>query len=367
MDAKTDGLVKHDEEKAYKGYTLFSTMYGNTAYLIDMKGKLVHKWNMKNRVGPYGRLLPNGNLLWLGRGEEAIKEFLGCATELVEVDWDGNEVWRYDDKLLNHDFSRLPNGNTIINRYVEIPEKIAKKIKGGIKGTEQFGKIYSCCFQEITYEGEIIWEWKHYEHLDTDTDILCPLCTRSIWGHSNALDVLPNGNILFTLRHLNTIGILDKKSGDIIWRWGPENYLGHMHNPTVLDNGNILLFDNGWHRLVREGDTEEIAEEEYSRVIEVDPNTNKVVWDYHDRPGYFYSTCCGGAQRLPNGNTLITESIKGRFFEVTPDKEIVWEYINEYPRKLEPYWIYDEQMTLETFRAYRYGINSEEIKKYLKK
>jgi hypothetical protein len=78
-----------------------------------------------------------------------------------------------------------------------------------------------------------------------------------------------------------------------------------------------LIYDNGWNK------------RNYTRVIELDPVKKEIVWEYKaDPPESFYSRTEGYAQRLPNGNTLITESRKGRVFEVTKDKEIVWEWFN---------------------------------------
>src|SRR5262245_35868658 len=65
--------------------------------------------------------------------------------------------------------------------------------------------------------------------------------------------------------------------------------------------------------------------------MEVNPATNEIVWKYQDQPAWnFFSPRMGYAQRLPNGNTLITESSFGRFFEVTKEGEIVWEYVNPF-------------------------------------
>jgi hypothetical protein len=64
----------------------------------------------------------------------------------------------------------------------------------------------------------------------------------------------------------------------------------------------------------------------YSRAIEVNPATNEIVWKYQDKPTWSFFN----AQRLPNGNTLITESSFGRMFEVTKEGEIVWEYVNPF-------------------------------------
>ena len=143
-------ITIYDSKKAYDGYTLIAPMWERNAWLINMKGQVVKKWSFDTMPGNHCVLLSNGNILWIGRGESKIKGFDGMATELVEKDWDGNEVWRYDDPYLNHDFARLKNGNTIINRYVKVPEKIANNIKGGLAKSEVDGSIWSCSFQEIT-------------------------------------------------------------------------------------------------------------------------------------------------------------------------------------------------------------------------
>jgi len=63
-------------------------------------------------------------------------------------------------------------------------------------------------------------EWLSYEHLDTEIDIMCPFCPRAEWTWTNSCFVLPNGDVLTTMRHIDTLGIIDKKTGDIKWRWG---------------------------------------------------------------------------------------------------------------------------------------------------
>ena len=87
----------------------------------------------------------------------------------------------------------------------------------------------------------------------------------------------------------------------------------------MLDNGNILLFDNGLHGAG--------AYAGVSRVLEIDPSNEKIVWEYMQGSS-FYSATRSGAQRLSNGNTLVCSSTTGRLFEVTPEKEIVWEFID---------------------------------------
>jgi hypothetical protein len=149
--------------------------------------------------------------------------------------------------------------------------------------------------------------------------------------------------------------IIDKASGAIKWRWGAPLEWGHQHNPTILANGNILVFDNGLHRMTAD---ELPAPEGYSRVVEVNPKTNEIEWEYADEDRCnFFSAVCSSAQRLPNGNTLICESSKGRIFEVTSNKEIVWEFISPFyhpwPRR---------GMANQIFKAHRYGTEYEGLK-----
>jgi len=148
--------------------------------------------------------------------------------------------------------------------------------------------------------------------------VICPLEGRHQWTHQNALNLTASGDLLVSFRQIDTVGIVDRASGAFTWKWGP-GVISHQHHPTFQDNGNVLLFDNGPHR---GGAT-------YSRVLEIDPATNQIAWEYTGSPPIsFYSYHISGAERQPNGNTLICEGAPGRIFEVTSDGQIVWEYIN---------------------------------------
>lgn len=347
----TQDVTRYNPEKAFNGYTLFAPMSTPDAFLIDMEGRICHHWRTPFPPAQHGRLLPNGNLMWPQKAKQPVIPVGGTGSEIVELDWYGNVVWKHEDPVINHDYKRLENGNTIYNAYVEVPEEIASKLVGGVPNSEAEGKIFSSCLREVNPKGETVWEWRHYEHLDPTKGDHCPLCPRSIWGYTNGLDVLPDGNILITLRFENDVAIVDKKSGDIIWRWGQEYELGHPHCPSYLANGNVLVFDNGTHRRSVNRGAHELA---HSRVIEVNPKTNEVVWEFREPNGFkFYSSICGGAQRLPNGNTLVCESTHGRFFEVTPEKEIVWEYTIPFEVPRGDYWGW----TLSTcvFQCHRYA------------
>lgn len=338
--------------KAYNGYTLFAPMGGSGVWLIDMKGQFVHHWEMDLEPACHGILLPNGNLLCAIKLPDApFPEFGGMGGKLVEMDWQGKVVWEHEDRFMHHDFFRLPNGNTMVLRWVETAAEIASKVKGGVPGTERGGIIWADSFREVTPEGEIVWEWLGYEHLDPETDVVCPLCSRAEWTHANTCFVLSDGNVLTSLLTLNEIAIIDKSTGKFKWRWGREE-LAHPHDPRMLENGHILVFDNGSHRPSSTAIPYGMIG--FSRVLEVDPESGKIVWEFKDQfPLHFNASFVSGAERLPNGNTLICDGAMGRFFEVTPEKEIVWEYVSSFYFESKPPSVLGWNNTV--FRAHRYG------------
>lgn len=354
-------VTKYNPDKSYGGYTMFAPHATKDVWLIDMEGRIVQHWKLPELLGSDVRLLPNGNQMRVIKSWNEPSGYMGTVgTYLQEVDWEGNVVWEHEDPYQHHDFCRLENGNTILNRHVVVPAEIARTAKGGIPGTEPEeldGAIWGQAFREITPDGETVWEWIGYEHMDPEIDVMCGICPRSIWGYVNGFDVFPNGDIVGSFRCLNAMIIIDRKTGDIKWRWGKWE-LGHQHNTSVLENGNVLVFDNGYHRLPPYEFKFTASMEIGSRVLEVNPKTNEIEWEYkHENPSAFWSPICSSAERLPNGNTLICESTSGRIFEVTPDREIVWEFYN-------PFYEHKERLGLTNFvfKAHRYGSEFEGFK-----
>jgi len=168
---------------------------------------------------------------------------------------------------------------------------------------------------------EIVWKWLPAEHLNPEIDGICPLCPRNHF-HANAVWKCKDGNILLSCRSLDQVLKIEYPSGKVLGRYG-RGEIAHQHDSRELDNGNILVFDNGLHR--------HVSEPNYSRSVEIDPKTDKVVWQYKADPPYsFYSSVASGNERLPNGNTLICEALSGRLIEVTVDGELVWEYVSPF-------------------------------------
>jgi len=348
---KLQSVTYYDHEKAFNGYTFFAPFWEQTrAYLIDMKGRIVNYWQLPGRVGEITLILPNGNILYPLRLEiEGSPIFTGfCGCKLLEVDWDGNVVWEYVDNFQHHAIQQLENGNRMLMRIVATPFEIARTVKGGQHLTEDNGNMWSCALKEVNPKGAVIWEWFAYKHLDPEVDTICPLEYRSEWTHGNSIEELKNGDILTCFRYPSQVIIIDKITGEIKWKWG-KGEVFHPHNPTMLKNGNILLFDNGVHR--------HDSYLDYSRCIEVNPKTNKIEWEYKGTPPTeFYSSVAGSCQRLQNGNTLVCETTKGRIFEVTQEKEIVWEYIIPfYAPGISGWGDFNLGHNNYAHRAYRYG------------
>jgi len=159
------------------------------------------------------------------------------------------------------------------------------------------------------------------------------------------------------------------REGRIVWRMGPDyrdsaetkaigQIIGQHHAHIIPKGlpgaGNLLVFDNGGASGYGEGtpaapDGVGVVSRGSSRVLEIDPVTLKKVWEYSIRGAEsyrFFSHYVSSAQRLVNGNTLITEGADGRVFEVTTAGEIVWEYVS-------PYFTEGPNATNRVYRAYR--------------
>lgn len=344
------GLIYNAPHSCYQGYTLITTTRGNFySNLIDMEGRVCHRWHTAEGIN-YSYMLPNGNLLLrTSPPESGPSAGMGAASVAVlELDWDSNVVWECRLPMLHHDYQRLPNGNTLVLLWEPISEELTAQVQGGFKTDDDPTQMLGDVVKEVTPDGTVVYEWRSWEHLDVAEAVICPLEGRKEYTHQNSLNVTNTGDLLISYRQTSTVGIVDKTSGDFRWKWGPGD-LSHQHNPTFLDNGRVLVFDNGPHR----------RGVSYSRVVEIAPETNEIAWQYMgDPPISFYSYHISGAERLPNGNTLICEGAPGRAFEVNPNKEIVWEYVN-------PFNSEDGSATGSgpnvyrnaLFRAHRYGVD----------
>jgi len=345
------GVRAHDPERAFPGYTLFAPQSsGGKVYLVDLDGAVIHSWQMPYPPGNYGYLTDRGTFLYNAKIREDSERLLGQVAwkggAVLEADWSGRVLWEVKHPDHHHDGIRLGNGNVLLLCLGELPQEIVGQVSGGMPGTEHHGKMYADYLVEMTTDGQSVWEWRSWEHLDPATERITAVQERrDEWTHGNGLAEMPNGDIVVSFRTISTVIIIDRKTGEIIWKLGAPP-LSAQHAPTPLSNGNLLLFDNGPHRLDHPMT--------FSRVIEVDLATKEIVWTYQAKYLHeFYSPRISNAQRLPNGNTLICEGDFGRLFEVTQAGELVWEFVNPY------FGDAPNGPNNRVFRAYRYS--AEEI------
>lgn len=219
-----NGLIHYNPQQAYRGYTLVTNLNSHETRLIDMEGRICHRWHSDQGIA-YSYLLPNGNLLLrTGPAGQEVSFLQHPATEMLprggrtvsgailELDWDGNVVWEYRYPTLHHDFERLPSGNTLTLAWELIPEEISRQVKGGHDDGESRGMLGDVV-REITPAGEVVYEWTSWDHLDFDEDRICFLESREEWTHQNALNVTHDGDLLVSFRQTDTVGIVDKASG----------------------------------------------------------------------------------------------------------------------------------------------------------
>ncbi len=322
------GVTLYNKEKAYEGANLYISSATRSANLVDMDGKILHTWLFETNISQPWVHTPEideqGNII----------VFLG-SLGLAKIDWDSNIIWTINvsdnpylskrGKQYHHDIQIAENGDIYVlarnRRHINYSSQKMAINDGGIviltsegepKDFISFYDLFGDMIPKSRLDGMLGKIRKGISLTSDDIDVF----------HVNTIEEIPfdigvgkKGDLLFCVRNLNLIGIYDIEKEELIWSWAPDG-LELPHHPTVLENGNILIFDNGVYR-------------NYSRVLELNPVTKEVVWEYKADPHEsFFTLTRGGNQRLPNGNTLITESGNGHVFEVTREGEIVWEFWN---------------------------------------
>lgn len=347
------GLTLSDTARSYDGLTVYCVQGNDTIYVVNMKGEVVHEWTI-GVLGAQLKPLPNGRVLVYTGERPQYKDIV------TEYDWNGNLVWTFSMPQayteFHHDLVRLTNGNTLClaSRKIMLSKILPRKVIDDV-------------LLEVSPEKKVVWKWSVLEHfnqlgLTKETLAYIKSHPKAVdLFHTNSLQVLPRnkweatdsrfkaGNILVGMRNTNLIFILDRETGHVVWSM--EETIGQHHASMIPEGmpgeGNILVFDNG-------GGVGFPPKYRYNSVVkEFDPQRKKLVWHYQATDtgrasDTFFSLVRCSAQRLPNGNTLIVESTFGRIFEVTQNKEVVWEYINPHYR-----WDVSKRFSNQIYRAYR--------------
>ena len=393
------GTTNFDPDRCWGGYTVFPSQ-SDGAVLVDMNGNVVR--NYPDLLGFPVKVLPGGFFMGSTERRDPKYGFQD-SNDLVQIDFEGRVVWRFSRYELvrdggdkrrwiarqHHDYQREGNpvgyyaprqparvdgGSTLVlcHRNVSNPR---------ISDTT----LLDDTFVEVDWSGKVQWEWRCSDHVDElgfeeaarTTMYRYPNRVPAAggfgdWLHVNALSRLgPNrhfdagderfhpDNLIWDARQANIIAITSRATGEVVWRLGPDftatkalrrirQIIGQHHAHLIPQGlpgaGNLLVYDNGgWagYGSPNPGSYRGVSNalRDYSRVLEIDPVTLEVVWQYTPvEAGFrmpveafkFYSGFISSAQRLPNGNTLITEGADGRLLEVTAEHEIVWEYVSPF-------------------------------------
>lgn len=352
------------------GYVLLTPQDSTMTYLIDNDGNVVNEWKSEHK-GFSAEMLPNGNMARHSRVEGAKPaQFGGTAGLLEEFDWSGKKVWEYamntpEKEVSHHTFEVMPNGNYMLLgwEYKSYDDAVAKGMdpnfggrtlfKDGLKlGKDTVQGIWPDFIREVDRKtGNVVWEWHVWDHIGTGADQIdinkfipahvYRAYSGPDWTHFNGVAYNPKTDeICVTSRNLGEVYVINKKTGKITYRWGnPANYgagkapagysddgdqqLFGPHAPDWTPEGTISILDNGNNR----------PSGNYTRAVELDPKTNKIVWFWGPgavkaQGGNFYSAYQCGAQKIANGNWMITSTNDGHVVEVTKDKNIVWEIVN---------------------------------------
>jgi len=375
--------------QACPGYTLMAPKHNTGTYLLDNQGRCVHQWQSDYEPGQTVYLLPNGHLLRSCMVKVQGGTGGGEGGRIEEVDWDGKLVWEFThatrDYQLHHDIKPLPNGH-VLALMVERKTREQAVAAGFDPDLMQDEFLVPDAVVEIepAYPkgGKIVWEWHVWDHLIQNRDAAKPgygdpaahperidvACNGracpAFWNHMNSLDYNPAlDQIVLSVRGCNELWIIDHstttaeaaghaggrqgKGGDLLYRWGnPAAYgrgtladkqLIQQHDARWIPEGcpgagHLTIFNNGYDR--GWSSVEEIvppvdAKGGYALQPDKPYGPEKPVWHYEAKSRTdFFSSEISGAHRLPNGNTLVCAGIVGNLFEITPQGETVWQYVN---------------------------------------
>jgi hypothetical protein len=380
------------QKTAFTGQILFAPIDSTKTYLIDSTGMVNHTWSSSYFPGEAVRWLGNGTILRTIKME--LSGFGGEGGGIQKITWDGTITWEFfyntSEYHSHHDIMPLPNGNVLMIAWETKTraEAIAAGRNPDYVSNTGFIPDHIIEVQPTgPTSGDIVWEWHVWDHLIQDYDsskanygvvadhpelVDINYRTSSIgdWMHTNSIDYHEEfDQILLSVCYFDEIWVIDHstttaeaashsggrngKGGDLLFRWGnPETYragstsdkkLFNQHDATWIDKGypgagNILVFNNGVGRQINS----------YSTVDEIVPPVNdngiyylepgssygpeNLIWSYTGSPSsMFYAPGISGAQRLKDGNTLICDGLAGKFFTVTSDGMIIWQYVNPYP------------------------------------
>lgn len=323
------GVFDHDPQRAYPGYNLFSTHKLCTAALVDMDGNVVHEWRQPGYNWANAELLDNGDLLVTG-SDATGSDVGGAPAELryiLRLRWDGTIVWKHMLPA-HHDAEVTPDGKIATLTFAErrdaaIHPQVPVRDDQITLLDEAGNPLETLSLLELCRASQDVFPLQPNEPAKGPDGFWIDLfhCNSVEWMQHPDLaardPIYDPGNVLVSSRHQDRVFIVDWDARRVVWAWG-QGEIDGPHDAQTLPSGNILLYDNGLKR-------------RWTRIIELDPLTRKIVWEYRaPTPTDFWSKSKGSNQRLPNGNTLIANSDNGEAFEVTRDGDVVWRFVSPF-------------------------------------
>ncbi len=344
------GVVLLDEQRSYPGYNLYCSVPDSLAELIDANGRVIQSWmHQPSKKWSRCELLSNGDLLVVGQGG-ATKDGVGTTgrSYVLRMSWDGTLIWQRFMSA-HHDIEVTPRDQIIV---LTTTVRSAPDINPNREIRDDVLTI-------LSHDGSVLEEYSLYDLLSSEPTIFSFAAVKDKenkkrrkaidlvhansveWMHHPHLEerhlIYASTNVIVSSRQQDMIAIVNLEERKLVWAWG-QGELSGQHEATVLENGNILVFDNGVAR-------------SWSRVVEVDPLASNIVWEYKaPNPEDFHCVARGVSQRLPNGNTLISDSSRGEVFEVTRDGQVVWKFLN-------PHVESDTRLRRGTTRMKRYELS----------
>jgi len=344
------GLTYSAREKVTPGLTLIAPMQGDKVFLIDEAGAQVHQWQTGVGLTKWSYLLPDGRLLTNERVDNPSGVDLTLSGRICVYDWDSKLIWQHEDPGQHHDARLLPDGGAVYLCNVPLTQEQQSAVQGGVPGSEPQDGMAGEMIRVVDATGRITWEWP-FSNFGFDRFALHRNANRWAHGHANTVQVLADGRFLVSCKSMNLIFIINPMTDQMDWHYQNDT-MGGQHDVQMLENGNILLFANHTYA----------SDLHASEVWELDPQTEEIVWRYRQKENAlaFYSPMVSGCQRLMSGNTLVCEGAKGCVAEVTPDGDVVWEYVSphfhSHARLGSFNWL---------FRARRYAVDGPELRRYL--
>lgn len=319
-DGRRGGAVLYDSERSQPGINLYCQW--RFARLLDMDGHEIHTWRSgTNSSWTRVHLLEDGSLL-----------VVDSDNELARLNWEGEAIWTSPGRY-HHDVDVNDSRDRILTvarhrrdiqwggQTLPILEDVIRELSLETGEVLRDLSVFELVRDRVS-ETQIdnLTKWAASADLTTTIEQSTPpdlTHVNSVRWLRNTTDHYRQGQVLLSIRNLNSIVILDLDEGRRIWDWGSK-ILGGQHDATELKPNRVLLFDNYG------------AGSSTSRILEVRIPDGEILWQYRDEER-FWSEIRGSVQRLPNGNTLITSSQDGIVFEITPNGERVWEWVN--PRR----------------------------------